>query len=111
MQGIVRSIRNARAGYAVEPAGRVPEFIVISDEALMGEVAAELAEAPARWANRLDGPSLQAATAGELEWLRRGARGLQQPQRPVLDPTGWLDWAGLTKTYALTVFCLFSFAV
>ena len=43
MQGIVRSIRNARAEYAVEPARRVPAFIVISDEALMGEVAAELA--------------------------------------------------------------------
>ena len=43
IQGIVRSIRNARAEYAVEPARRVPAFIVISDEALMGEVAAELA--------------------------------------------------------------------
>mmetsp|Transcript_7695 Transcript_7695/g.30397 ORF Transcript_7695/g.30397 Transcript_7695/m.30397 type:complete len:795 (-) Transcript_7695:1421-3805(-) len=43
VQGIVRSIRNARAEYAVEPAKRIPAFVVISDAALMEEVAAELA--------------------------------------------------------------------
>ena len=43
VQGIVRSIRNARAEYAVEPAKRIPAFVVISDATLMEEVAAELA--------------------------------------------------------------------
>jgi len=43
LQSIVRSIRNARQEYAVEPARRVPATIVVADDADRDALAAELA--------------------------------------------------------------------